>query len=295
VPPPAEVPNAAYRVAGPRYFQTIGATLARGRDFEPADKHEAPRVAIINETMARQHFAGQDPVGQRIKMGRPDSTEPWRTIVGVVKDVQQWRWAEVNSEVYLPFAQDEQFYRSPSAPFSMTLVARTQADPAAMAKALQQQVWALDPNIPVANVVMLQQAVSNALWQPRFSMFLLAVFAAVALVLAAVGVYGVMSYAVTQRTGEIGIRIAMGAGRGDVLRLVVRQGVVLAAVGIALGLGGAYAVSRVMESLLFDVSATDAATLVVASLVLLGVALAACFLPALRASRIDPMVALRYE
>jgi putative ABC transport system permease protein len=295
VPPPAEVPGAAYRVAAPRYFQTIGATLTHGRDFEPADSRDKPRVAIINETMARQHFAGEDPVGKRIRLGRADAAGPWITIVGVVRDVQQWHWADVNSEVYLPFAQDETFYANPGAPFSMTLVARTQGDPAAMAKALQQQVWALDPNIPVSNMVTMQQAVSNALWQPRFSMFLLGVFAAVALLLAAVGVYGVMSYAVTQRTSEIGIRVALGARRSDVLALVVRQGLVLAAAGIVLGLAGAYGLSRVMQSLLYEVSSTDAATFAAASAVLLGVALAACFLPALRASRIDPMVALRYE
>jgi len=295
VPPPAEVPGAAHRVAGPGYFQTIGATLVRGRDFEAADSREAPRVVIINETLAQRFFPGEDPIGKRIKLGRPDSPDPGRTIVGVVQDVQQWRWAEVNNEVYLPFAQDEQFYTSPSAPFSMTLVARTQAAPAAMSKALQQQVWALDPNIPISNIVTLQQAVSNALWQPRFSMLLFGLFAAVALVLAAVGVYGVMSYAVTQRTSEIGVRVAMGARRSDILALVVRQGALLAVAGIALGVAGAYALSRVMASLLHQVSATDAATFGAASAVLLTVALAACFLPALRASRIDPIVALRYE
>jgi putative ABC transport system permease protein len=294
-PPPAEVPGGAYRVAAPRYFRTIGATLARGRDFEATDSHDAPRVAIVNETLARRHFEGEDPIGKRIKLGRPDSTEPWRTIVGVVKDVQQWRWAEVDSEVYLPFAQDESFYTNPAAPYSMTLVARTQGDPAAMVKALQQQVWEFDSSIPVSSIVSMQQAVSNALWQPRFSMFLLGVFAAAALVLAAVGVYGVMSYAVTQRTSEIGIRVAMGARRGDVLGLVARQGLALAAAGVVLGLVGAYAVSRVMESLLYEVSSTDAVTFAASAGVLLAVALAACFVPALRASRIDPMEALRYE
>jgi putative ABC transport system permease protein len=164
-----------------------------------------------------------------------------------------------------------------------------------MVKALQQQVWEFDSSIPVSSIVSMQQAVSNALWQPRFSMFLLGVFAAAALVLAAVGVYGVMSYAVTQRTSEIGIRVAMGARRGDVLGLVARQGLALAAAGVVLGLVGAYAVSRVMESLLYEVSSTDAVTFAASAGVLLAVALAACFVPALRASRIDPMEALRYE
>jgi putative ABC transport system permease protein len=161
VPPPGEVPSAAYRVAAPQYFATIGATLIRGRDFGLADRHEAPQVAIINETLARRHFAGEDPLGKRIKIGQPDSAGPWRTIIGVVKDVQQWRWAEVNEEVYLPFAQDEDFYARPAPPYSRTLVARTQSDPPAMAKALQQEVWSLDSNIPVSNIVMMRQAVAN--------------------------------------------------------------------------------------------------------------------------------------
>lgn len=294
-PVPEDVPGAAYRVAGPGYLPTIGATLLRGRDFAVTDSHNAPPVIIINETLARVHFPNEDPIGKRIKPGRPDSTEPWRTIVGVVQDVQQRQWAQVNSEIYLPFAQDEDFYGNVSPPFSMTLVARTANDPAAMAQALQQQVLALDPNIPVSNVVTLEQAVSNALWQPRFSMFLLGVFAIIALVLAAVGVYGVMSYAVTQRTSEIGIRVAMGARRRDVLWLVVRHGMLLAAAGTVLGLAGASALSRVMESMLYQVSATDSFTLAAASIALLLVALAACLAPAFRASRIDPIVALRYE
>ncbi len=294
-PAPEDVPGAAYRVAGTGYLPTIGATLLRGRDFAVTDSQNAPPVIIINETLARAHFPNEDPIGKRIKLGRPDSSEPWRTIVGVVEDVQQRQWAEVNSEIYLPFAQDEDFYTSVSPPFSMTLVARTANDPAAMAQALQQQVLALDPNIPVSNVMTLQQAVSNALWQPRFSMFLLGLFAIIALVLAAVGVYGVMSYAVTQRTSEIGIRVAMGARRRDVLWLVVRHGMLLAVAGTALGIAGANALSRVMESMLYQVNATDSLTLVGASVALLAVALTACLLPAFRASRIDPIVALRYE
>ena len=294
-PSPEDTPGAAYRVAGPGYLPTVGATFVRGRDFVAADSHGAPLVIIINETLARAHFPNEDPIGKRIKLGRSDSTNPWRTIVGLVEDVQQRQWSQVNSEIYLPFAQDEDFYTSVSPPYSMTLVARTANDPAAMAKALQQEVLALDPNIPVSNVVTLEQAVSNALWQPRFSMFLLSVFAAVALVLAAVGVYGVMSYAVTQRTSEMGIRMAMGARRGDVLWLVVRHGMALAAAGTMLGLIAAQALLRLMASLLYEVSSTDTVTLIAASAVLLAVALAACLVPALRASRIDPMVALRYE
>jgi putative ABC transport system permease protein len=296
VPPAGEAPGAAYRVAAPHYFATLGATLARGRDFESTDSQDSQPVLIINEALARRHFAGEDPIGKRVKLAaRPDAPRPWRTIVGVVEDVQQWRWAEVNDEVYVPFAQEQQFYSGTSPAFSMTLIARAKGDPTVMVKSLQQEVWALDASIPVSNVVTMEQAVSNALWQPRFSMFVLGVFAAVALILAAVGVYGVMSYAVTQRTSEMGIRMAIGARRGDVLRLVVRQGVALAGAGILLGIGGAYAVSRLMQTLLYQVSSTDAGTFVAASALLLAVALAACFLPALRASRIDPIVALRHE
>jgi ABC-type antimicrobial peptide transport system permease subunit len=209
--------------------------------------------------------------------------------------VQQWQWADVNSEVYVPFAQSGQFYSRPSPQYSMTLVVRTKSDPALMTGVLQQQVWALDPNIPVSNVVTMQQAVSHALWQPRFSMFLLGIFAAVALLLAVVGVYGVMSYTVAQRTSEMGVRLALGARGADVLGIVIRQGLLLAAMGTALGLGGAYAFSHVMARLLYQISTTDAATFLAASAVLMAVALLACLLPALRASRIDPMTALRYE
>ncbi len=295
VPLPGETPEAAYRVASPGYFQTMGTTLRRGRDFGAADRHDAPRVIVINETLARQYFEGENPIGQRVKVGSLGDDDPWWTIIGVVEDVQQWQWADVYSEIYVPFAQSGQFYSSPSPHYSMTLVVRTKSNPAVMTGALQQQVWALDSNIPVSNVVTMQQAVSHALWQPRFSMFLLGIFAAAALLLAVVGVYGAMSYAVAQRTSEMGVRLALGARRRDVLRLVLRQGLMLAAAGTVLGLGGAYAASRVMGTLLYQVSTTDAVTFLGAPAVLMAVALLACLLPAVRASRIDPMTALRYE
>jgi predicted permease len=246
---------------------------------------------IINEALARRYFPDEDPVGKRLIGNRLQllgGDEVTREIVGVVADVRHFGLdAEARPEMYFPYNQD---------PWPGTYVAvRAASDPAAMAAAIRNQVWAVDKDQPIYNVKVMGRRVAESTMQRRFNMLLLAVFASVALALAAVGVYGVMSYSVTQRTHEIGIRMALGAQPADVLKLVVSQGMALALVGVAAGLGAALALTRLMSSLLYGVSATDPVTFAVISLILTGVALVACAVPARRATKVDPMVALRYE
>jgi predicted permease len=286
-PLPGESQSAVYRVVRPKYFQTMGATLLKGRDFTERDTATAPGVVIINEAFARRYFPGEDAVGRRINVSN-DEMNP-REIVGVIRDAKQNDLtAQANPETYLPHLQAAQGK-------SMTLVIRSASEPARLAQAVQAQVWAIDKNLPVSEIRTMEDVVSESIGGQRFNMIMLSLFAGVALILAAVGIYGVMSYAVTQRTHEIGIRMALGASARDVLRMVVGQGMVLALVGVGLGLIGAFALSRLMTSLLFNISPTDSMTFIVVSVVLACVALLACYIPARRATRIDPMVALRYE
>ncbi len=286
-PLPGEGLAAVYRIVRPKYFQTMGATLVAGRDFTERDNDTAPGVVIINEAMARRHWPGEDPIGKRITVTLND-TAP-REIVAVVKDVKQGDWtAKPLPEIYLPYLQA-------TSPRYLTLVVRTSSDPMRLAAAVQSEVWTIDKNLPVSEIMSMEDAISASIAQQRFNMLLLGIFAAVALVLAIVGIYGVMSYSVTQRTHEIGIRMALGARSSDVLRMIVGQGMVLVAVGIGVGLVGAFLLTRLMESLLFGVSVTDPLTFIAISIVLAGVALGACFIPARRATKVDPMIALRYE
>ena len=214
-----------------------------------------------------------------------------------MKDVKQESWTGAPSnEIYLPFQQSRGFFTSTAGRYtSMTIVVRTTVEPRSLAAAAQETVRALDRNIPVSNVVSMEQVIADALWQPRFNLQLIGLFAGVALVLAAVGLYGVMSYSVTQRTHEVGLRMALGAQPLDVIRLMLIQGMKLTLVGVALGLSASAALTRLMTTLLFGVSATDARTFVVVALILVSVALLACFVPARRATKVDPMTALRYE
>jgi putative ABC transport system permease protein len=297
VPTPAERPRAAYRVARTGYFHTMGIELVGGRDFSEQDNQQAPGVVVINETMARRHWPGEDAVGKRIKLGATESPNPWLSVVGVVKDVRQQSWTEEPAnEMYLPYLQSPNYLNNPSPHFSyLTIVVRTSADPARLASAVRNAVWAIEPNAPVSSVATMERVISDEVWQPRFSMMLLGGFALVAMLLAGVGIYGVISYSVTERTHELGVRLALGAQRRDVQRLVIKQGMKLALAGVGVGLTAALAMTRVMQTLLFQVSTTDPATFIVIPLILTGVALGASFIPARRASRVDPMVALRYE
>ena len=289
-PVPGSEPRVVFRVAMPNYFRTMGIALASGRDFTEGDTAQAPRVAVINETMARRFWPNQDALGRRFRLGGADSTPPWVTVAGVIHDARQWDWAAPPiSEMYLPF------YQIPAPQSYTTLVVRTAADPAGLTNALQARIWALDKDLPISSLASMEDIVSNSMWQPRFSMLLLGAFAGLALMLAAVGIYGVISYSVSQRTHEIGIRMALGAQPSDVLHLVVRQGAAMAAAGVVIGLAGALALARLLTSLLYGISPTDSLTFVAVALLLAGVAAAASYIPARRASRIDPILALRHE
>jgi putative ABC transport system permease protein len=282
-PPPNQKPVAWYSSVSPDYFHTMGMRLTKGRIFNDRDDEKSPRVVIISETMARRYWPNEEPLGKRI--GSPES---WREIVGVMADVKHFGLdADTPPAMYLPVRQ------APAR--GMTLVVRTAAEPLGIAPAMRADIWNSDKNLAIAKIQTMDQLVSSSIAQQRFILLLLGCFAALALVLAAIGIYGVMSYAVTQRTHEIGIRLALGARAGNVLALVLRRGLVLTLIGAAIGLAGALALTRLMARLLFGVTPTDAFTFTAVSVCLMVVALVACYVPARRATKVDPLVALRYE
>ncbi|HWN99724.1 MAG TPA: ABC transporter permease [Blastocatellia bacterium] len=278
-------PSADYRVISSDYFKALSIPLLKGREFTEQDNSDSPPTTIINEAAARRFWPDEDPLGKRLRI---ESDQPWIEIVGVVGNVKHLGLdSQARAELYLSFLKDPW-------PF-MTVVVRGASNPKSLAEAMRAEVWAIDKDLPVPDIKTMDELVSGSVARRRFNMLLLGIFASVALVLAAVGIYGVMSYSVTQRTHEIGIRMALGARQSDVLKLVIRQGATLAAVGVGIGLVGASALTRVLASLLFEVGTTDPATFVSLSLLLTAVALGACFVPARRAAKVDPMVALRYE
>ena len=286
-PAPGQEYDGRYRVATPDYFRTMDISIVRGRAFTEQDKAGAIPVVIVNETLARKHWPGQDPIGKRIRFYGPLDKAPWMEVVGVVEDVRHELDLPVTPEYYLPHAQD--------AWNAMILVARTNVDPASLSAALRQQVWAIDKDQPVFDVKTMQEVRSDSVALYSFSSVMLAIFAGIALVLAAIGIYGVMAFAVTQRTQEIGIRMALGARTADVLKLVVKHGMKLALLGIVIGLAGSWALTRFIKELLVGVEATDLLTFSLVSVCLLVAAFIACYLPARRATKVDPLVALRYE
>jgi putative ABC transport system permease protein len=283
--PPDAIRSTSFYAISPGYFNAMGIPLRRGRQFTERDTQDAPPVAIINETMAQKMFPNEDPIGKRLSFGRnPDRYE----IVGVVGDVKQDGLDKATplqayvSRIELTFP-------------AMTLVARTAGEPTAMTEAIRNAVLQIDKEQPIAKVKTLAQSLSTSIAQRQFSMLLLGVFATAALALAAIGLYGVLSYAVAQRTHEIGIRMALGAGRREALMLVVGHGLRLTLLGVAAGLAAAFALTRFMSTLLFGVSASDPLTFVLIALLLITVSLLSCWIPARRATKVDPLTALRHD
>jgi putative ABC transport system permease protein len=288
-PAPDRMPIVITRVVSPGYFKTMSIPLIEGRVFTEGDKADSPPAVVISETTARRFWPGENSLGKQIKVGYSGSPNPWMTVVGVVKDVRQFDLiTEPKLQMYLPHPQVEFF--EPRA-----LVIRANFDPLTLAGTVRQTVWGIDKDQPVSDISSMEEIVSDSVARQRFSMLLLGVFAGLALILAAVGIYGVMSYSVAQRTREIGIRMALGAQRSDVLKMTIGHGLRLVLTGVAIGLAAAFVLTRVMSTLLFGVSSTDPLTFISISIVLIGVAVLASYVPALRATRVDPMFALRYE
>jgi putative ABC transport system permease protein len=283
--PDAERPNADYTTVTPDYFRALQIPLVKGRQFTVRDNKSAPGVIIINEVMAQRLWPNEDPLGKHFTVGF--EKDP-REIVGVVGNIRQTTLdAELRPAMYLPHLQ------SPNA--GLTVLVRTSGEPLAIAAAVREQVRALDKDVPVTHIQTMDQVFGASVAQQRFSMLVVGLFAGLALVLASVGIYGVMAYSVAQRAHEIGVRMALGARTAQVLKLILKDGMTLALLGVGVGLAGAFALTRLIATLLFGVTPTDATTLIVVSLALLGVALVACYIPARRATKVDPLVALRYE
>jgi predicted permease len=285
--PNGQEPDAEASTVSPDYFRTMGIPIIKGRAFNEGDKKDAPLVVVISDALARKNFPGEDPLGKRLVI---DDDRPPFEIVGVVGDVRHEKLeTETYPEYYLSF------YQLPERQVNLVVRAAPSIDPASLQTSIRKAIKQLDGEQTVWEMKTMQQWRAESVARRRFNMMLLGLFAALALLLAGVGIYGVMSYAVTQRTHEIGIRMALGAGTRDVLRLVIGQGMILALIGITAGLAASFALTRLIVGLLFGVSATDPLTFMLITLLLLGVALLACYLPARRATKVDPLIALRYE
>jgi putative ABC transport system permease protein len=281
-----------WQFTGEKFFETLGTRLVEGRLIDSRDVADSMPAMVINQTMARTYYGDQSPLGKHVRPGGLNSQSPWFTVVGVVEDIKNAGLDKpAGTELFIPFRQQGFVSRT------LFLVMRTANNPAAMISPVRAAIRDIDPSLPLSQVRTMDEVMDNVRSRPKFLTSLLGIFSSVALVLAAVGLYGVISYSVARRTTEFGVRMAMGAQTGDVLRLVVRQGLTLALFGVGLGAAGAIGLTRLMRSngLLFEVSAFDPATFISMAIVLVAVTALACMVPARRATRVDPLVALRYE
>jgi putative ABC transport system permease protein len=283
-------PGGNYRCVSPEYFRTMNIPLLQGRAFTERDTETTPLVTIINQALANRDFPNESPIGKRISLGGNDAKgQPlWWEIVGVAANVRSLELREEAVPEFYLSSQQDSFA-------SMFIVVRTTVEPTSVAAAVRRAATEVDKTASVSDVKTMEHIVSDAVTQPRFNLFLLGLFSSIALLLSAAGIYGVTAYSVTQRTHEFGIRLALGAQVGDVLRMILRQGMALISAGLAIGLFAAFALTRLLRTLVFGVSVTDPLTFVAITLLLVLVALLACYIPARRATKVDPLVALRYE
>jgi putative ABC transport system permease protein len=283
-------PPANYRSVSPNYFHVLNIPVLQGRPFTDRDNEQAPTVLLVNQSIAEKYFPGENAVGKRINFGRTDSNQQpiWREIVGVVADVKNMELKEQ--------PEPEIYFSSLQSPFeAMSIVIRSSVEPGSLAGAVRGAVAEVDKTVPVADIETMDRIITESVMQPRFNMVLLGLFSAIALMLSAAGIYGVTSYTVTQRTHELGIRLALGAQLGDVLRLILKQGLAVILIGVAIGLAAAFVLTRLLRTLVFGISTNDPVTFIGITLLLSLVALIACYVPARRATKVDPLVALRYE
>jgi putative ABC transport system permease protein len=286
IPPKGKEPRAMFNTAMPNYFETMGIPLIKGRLFNEQDQLNTPRVFLINQTLARRFWPDQDPIGKQIKTDAADGATG--AVIGVVGDAKHfWLEEESQPQMYEAYSQAPGIFA--------TVVVRTTVEPMSLAEPVRQAVWKVDGDQPMWKVRTLESLIDRSTANKRFLMVLMGVFAALALALTVIGLYGVMSYAVSQRTQEIGVRMALGAGARNIHRMVLRQGMTLVLIGVAFGLAASWLLTRLMANLLFGVSATDLLTFVSISSLLTIVALLACWIPARRAMKVDPIIALRYE
>jgi putative ABC transport system permease protein len=290
LPAPGSFPHPDAHFVSPGYLGALGVRLLGGRDFTDADSLTAPKVALVNARLARDLFPGQDPVGKRFINGRPDPARKpeWITIVGVVDDTRMYGLANpARLEVYRPFTQD--------ASGEMDLMVRSRIEPTSLASSIRGVLASIDRDQPISSISTMDELVQKSVGSRRVTLVLLGLFSGLALLLSGIGIYGVISYSVAQRTREIGIRMALGAGEEDVMKMILLQGARIATAGLIIGMAAAFGLTRYLATLLFSVSAGDPSTFAMAALVLEVVALLACYIPARRTLRVDPMTALRYE